>query len=148
MPPVAFLPTKHLERVTLKFMRSISQSLSGGEPNLSALLNHISDPFSGKHREELGVLDMLNRITIEIHAIPARCLGEEGIQKDKVMWDRLDSVLSRENGFVPNVAQLELKLFLAHRESVTDGIQVAVSRLLPSLPPTVRRITVSTTKTW
>jgi hypothetical protein len=149
MPPIIILPVINMERLTLKFMHSISRSLSGGEPNLSALLEHISSSFTGLYRGRLveGVLDKLNRIAIELHDIPARCLGEEGIQKDKEMWDRLDGVLSGQGGYVPNVEQLELKLFLRQGESMTEEIRSAASQLLPSLTPTVRRITVSTAKT-
>jgi hypothetical protein len=148
MPPVTIMPAKNMERLTLKFTRSISRSLSGGEPDLSGLLEHISSPFAGSYRSQLGVLDKLTSITIEIHNIPARCLGEEGIQKDKDMWERLDGVLSGQGGYVPNVEQLELKLFLRLGESVTDGVQAAVSQLLPSFSPTVRYITVRAAERW
>lgn len=148
MPPLVVMPAKNLERLTVRFRSALSKSPSDGEPNLSGLLRHISHPFAGDHRGDLGVLNRLSSITIEIHDIPARYLGEDGIKKDEVMWDRLDRVLSREGGYVPNLEQLDLKLFLRSGESVTAEIQPAISRLLPSLGPSVRRITVSTAERW
>jgi hypothetical protein len=124
-------------------MHSVSKSPSDSEPDLSAVLDKLSFPFSRTGRGNQGALTKLSKIAIEMHDVLARCLRREGIEKDKEMWERLDHLLSREAGYVPNVERLELKLFLRRGESMTDDeIQFTASSLLPSLLPTVRNVTV------
>jgi hypothetical protein len=93
-------PAKNLETLTLKFIHSTFRSPTKGEPNLSALLELLSAAFSGIGRSDQGSLNKLVTIDIEMHNIPERCLGEEGVKEDQEMWDLLDSVLSGEGGYL------------------------------------------------
>jgi hypothetical protein len=141
IPPIVIFPAKNLERLTLRFMHSVSKSPSDSEPDLTAVLDKLAFPFSRTGRGNQGALTRLYRITIEMYDVLARCLRKAGIEKDKEMWERLDHVLSREAGYVPNVERLELKLLLRRGERMTDEeIRFTASSLLPSLLPTVRNI--------
>ncbi|KAH6899530.1 hypothetical protein BKA70DRAFT_735325 [Coprinopsis sp. MPI-PUGE-AT-0042] len=142
-PTAIISSATQIRRLNLKFIRSLSKSPSGSEPNLSAVLDMISAPFSAVGHSKLGVLGALSTITIEMHDIPARCLREEGIKNDQEMWDHLDGVLSKEQGVVPNLEKMELKLFLRWGEPMPDDeIQMSILSLLPSLTPSVRSITI------
>jgi hypothetical protein len=153
IPPIVISRAKNLERLTLRFLQSAFESPSEdddddddseGEPSLSAVLEKLSFPFFEIGSGDQGTLTKLSTIVIEMHDVPAQCLSEEAIAKDKDMWDRLDRGLSREAGYVPNVERLEMKLFLRRGERMMDGeIQQATSHLLPSLAPSVRSIMIS-----
>ncbi|KAH6899540.1 hypothetical protein BKA70DRAFT_1313790 [Coprinopsis sp. MPI-PUGE-AT-0042] len=143
MVPIIIFPAKNLERLALKFNQSLSKAPNFDEPNLSELLGNMTSMFSLIRRCDTGCLPKLSTVSIEMHNVPSRCLLREGIEKEGAMWEGLDDVLSKK-GYLPGLERLQLRLVLRSGETMSmEEIHSSVSRLLPSLAPAVRMITIN-----
>ncbi|KAH6899537.1 hypothetical protein BKA70DRAFT_1313785, partial [Coprinopsis sp. MPI-PUGE-AT-0042] len=146
MAPILISPAKNLERLTLKFVRFVSNAPPFHEPSLGALLGHITSMFSLIKQNDHRSLPRLSIVSIEMHHVPSQCLLDEGMEQDRAMWEGLGDVLSNK-GYLPGLKRLELALFLRRGEIMSEEeIHSSVSPLLPSLAPDARVITISSAR--